>query len=171
MSNERQRDEHHTSRRTFLRAASVVATAAVAAPALSGVVSAHFPEQLSVDVRPGTAHNHVNPRARGVVPVAVHYVEFEDDGGGTVVFDPTERDVRYRFGAPDAVGSGGGARPVGRPVVRDVNGDGHDDLLLFFRAGDAGFDHDDETAQLRWERDESGHHGLAGSDRVTVVGR
>ncbi|MCT9097158.1 hypothetical protein [Haloarchaeobius sp. HME9146] len=42
---------------------------------------------------------------------------------------------------------------------------------MFSRAGDAGFDHDDETAQLRWELDESGHHGLAGSDSVTVVGR
>lgn len=42
--------------------------------------------------------------------MTVLYTTFEDDG--TTVFDPTDRAVRYRFGAPETVENGGGARPV-----------------------------------------------------------
>ncbi len=128
---------------------------------LGGTAVAHFPTKLEIDVKPGSDSNAVNPRSRGVVPVAVLRTD---------EFDPTGEDVRYRFGAPEAVGSGGGARPVHEGHVEDVDGDGSDDLVLHFPVRDAGFDGDESEAELRWERDESGEHGLAGRNQVRIVG-
>ncbi len=102
--------------------------------------------------------------------MAVHYAEFEDENGETVVFDPTERSERYRFSPPDVVASGGGARPAVHLFERDMNGDGVDDLVPVFEAHEAGFTTGDTRAMLYWERDETGEHGLAGADSVRVVG-
>lgn len=149
-----------TTRRTLLRGGAGVAAAALALPALSGTAAAHFPRELSVDVRPGSDENPINPDSHGVVTVAVL---------ATDSFDPTTEAVRYRFGAPDAVASGGGARQVG-VEFRDVDGDGHEDAVLRFRTDETGFDEGDEEGELRWDRDESREHGLSGRDAVRVVG-
>lgn len=150
----------HHSRRTVLRTTAGLAASVAGLGAFTGAAAAHFPPGLEIDVRPGTEENPINPRSDGVTTVAVlHHDEF----------DPTSEDVRYRFGPPEAVANGGGAHPVGHRV-HDVNGDGRDDLLLQFRTAEAGFDRGDETAELRWDRDESREHGLSGTDEVRTVG-
>ncbi|MFC7154023.1 hypothetical protein ACFQPA_00955 [Halomarina halobia] len=158
------------TRRRLLGVGAGTLAAAVAVPATSGVAAAHFPDRLDVDVRPRSDRNVVPARGRGVVPVAAHRTTFERDGE-RVVFDPTTRPEHYRFGAPDVLADGGGARPVraGRPV--DLDGDGDDSLLLLFRADEAGFEPDDDVAELRWAEHAEGEHGYSGTDEVTVVGR
>lgn len=149
-------------RRRFvaLGASAVAATAGVTA--FGGQAAAHFPEDLEIDVRPASEHNPIEPDSRGIVPVAVHQT---DD------FDPTEEAIRYRFGAPDVVAEGGGVRPIRDGVPVDVDRDGSDDLVLFFPTDEAGFDGDEESARLVWEKSPEGTHGLAGTDDVTIVGR
>lgn len=129
---------------------------------LGGQAAAHFPAELDIDVAPGSGDARINPDGRGVIPVAVL---------ATDEFDPTTEDVRYRFGAPDVVGDGGGARSAHDGHVEDVNGDGRDDLVLHFPTEETGFDGDDSEGRLEWERDETGNHGLSGTESVTIVGR
>ncbi|WP_245977807.1 hypothetical protein [Halopiger aswanensis] len=126
-----------------------------------GHVAAHFPASLEVDIKPGSEKNPINPKSNGVIPVAVLQTD---------EFDPTSEDVRYRFGAPDIVGEGGGARPKHDGHVEDVNGDGRDDLVLHFPIAETGFDGDTSGGRLEWERTEAGEHGLSGADTVTIVG-
>lgn len=158
------------ARRQFLKTGLGAATAAVAVPALSGRAAAHFPTTLEIDIKPGCETNAINPSAEGVVPVAVYHTEFTDEDGESVVFDPTDRAVRYRFGAPDTVEQGDGARPAHEGHVEDVDDDGHDDLVLHFPTQETGFADDDSTGTLLWERDESGEHGYSGTASVTIVG-
>lgn len=157
-----ERAESSLARRTFLRASTGLAATGLGIAALGGTAAAHFPAGLDVDVKPGSDDNPVNPDAGGVIPVAV--VQTDD-------FDPTSADVRYRFGAPDVVADGGGARPAHGGHVEDVDGDGRNDLVLHFPVAEAGFDGDESAARLEWERDETGAHGLSGMDIVTIVGR
>ncbi|WP_101297710.1 hypothetical protein [Halegenticoccus soli] len=158
------------SRRTLLKSGAVAAAAAAALPTVGGVATAHFPDRLDIDVRPRCDRNVIPTEGRGYVSVAVRYTEYADESGETVAFDPTERAERYRFGAPDAVADGGGTRPASRGRVTDVDGDGNDDLVLRFPVDGAGFDGDETTATLVWEEDDSGEHGLSGTDEVDLVG-
>ncbi|WP_218780624.1 hypothetical protein [Halorarum halophilum] len=151
-----------TARRGVLRAGAGAAATAVGIAAFGGLAAAHFPADLDIDVAPGSDDAPINPDSRGLIPVAAL---------ATDEFDPTTEDVRYRFGAPDVVGEGGGARPAHGGHVEDVNGDGRDDLVLHFPTGETGFDGDESEARLEWERDEAGEHGLSGTDTVTIVGR
>lgn len=141
---------------------SGLAATAVGIATLSGQVAAHFPADLTIDIKPGSEENPINPDSRGVIPVAVLQTD---------EFDPTSEDVRYRFGAPDVVADGGGARSAHGGHVEDVNGDGNDDLVLHFPTEETGFDGDESEGRLEWERTEAGHHGLSGTDTVTIVGR
>lgn len=150
------------ARRGFFRLSTGLAATALGIGSFAGQVSAHFPEDLEIDIRPGSEDNPINPDSNGLVPVAVLQTD---------EFDPTSADVRYRFGAHDVVAGGGGARPAHRGHVEDVNGDGRDDLVLHFSTDGTGFDGDASEGRLEWERTEEGHHGLSGTDTVTPVGR
>lgn len=152
--------ERNATRRTVLKSAAGLAAASAGLAAFSGSAAAHWEQELDIDVKPGSDRNPINPRSGGVTPVAVL---------ATDAFDPTDEDVCYRFGSSEAVEDGGGANPA-RHRVEDVDGDGNDDLVLFFRTAEAGFDDDDEAAALYWDRDESREHGLSGRDAVTIVG-
>lgn len=153
------------TRRDVLKTGLGAAMGTIALPLISRRAAAHFPDELMIDIKPGCGRNPINPKSRGVIPVTVARTEFEQDGS-RVVFDPAERAVRYRFGAPDVVEQGGGARPVHGGHV--VDGDDHEILVLHFPTQDAGFDGDESLGKLLWERDENGEHGYAGTDHVTV---
>ncbi|MFB1066563.1 hypothetical protein [Natrinema sp. H-ect4] len=94
---------------------------------------------FEIEIRPGCDRAPINPDGRGVIPVAVRQTD---------EFDPTSESVRYRFGAPDVVGDGGGARPINDGHGIDANRDGRSTLLLFFRADETGFDGDESTGRL-----------------------
>lgn len=155
---------HSTTRRRILKTSAGVVAATSAFPVLSGTAAAHFPDQLVIDVKPGCTDNPLDVQNDDEVPVAVLSTEFVDGNGETVMFDPTERDVRYRFGAPDAVESGGGARPVHDGHCTDEG-----TLVLHFPVEDMDLDGGETTGKLFWERDETGEHGYAGTDEITVT--
>jgi hypothetical protein len=161
-----------TERRTFLKTAIGAAATAAAIPAVSTIASAHFPETLRIDIEPGSNTNEIDPETDDRVSVAVFQTTFVDkdgilkDPGTEITFDPTERPVRYRFGTQELLGQGGGVRPINDGEVRDVNGDGKDDLVLQFPLDGTGFTGDESTGTLYWERPGTHHHGFHGTDTI-----
>lgn len=155
-------DDVSIARRGVLRVSAGLAATAVGITTLSGQVAAHFPASLEIDIKSGSEENPINQNSNGVIPVAVLQTD---------EFDPMSEDVRYRFGAPDVVAEGGGARPAHDGHVEDVDGDDRDDLVLHFPTDETGFDGDESEGRLEWERTEEGTHGLSGTDTVTIVGQ
>ncbi|WP_247000900.1 hypothetical protein [Halosolutus gelatinilyticus] len=141
-------------RRDVLRGTAGAVAAGLGVAAFSGGAAAHFPSELDVDVV-----GAINPDTPARVPVRIRRTEIDGEE-----FDPTERDLRYRFGSPDGVADGGGATPVDH--VEQPNA-----VWLFFRADETGFDGDDSTGELRWDKDETREHGYSGTDSVHIVGR
>lgn len=120
--------------------------------------------EVDVDVKPCDDRNAINPRSKGLIPVAIEHTD---------EFDPVERvDVStLRFGAPDAVEDGGGAKPAHGAHVEDVvpcDGDGKDDLLVHFPTRAAGFDGDERDGKLVGETVDG--TPLFGTDSVELVG-
>ncbi|WP_224332188.1 hypothetical protein [Haloprofundus halobius] len=163
-------------RRRFLRGTAGIAAAAAAVPVLSGVAAAHFPVELEIDVQPENEDNFVDVDEHERVSVAVYPSEFLNGDGERETFDPTEREVAYRFGSRSALDDGAGARPVDDgEVTSTTTGHGEesettDALVLSFPVEETGLDGGDDTAWLYWERDDSGEHGYAGVDTVSVYG-
>ncbi|NHN49447.1 hypothetical protein G9464_17895 [Halostella sp. JP-L12] len=141
--------------------------------AFGGVVAAHFPAELDVDVQPGNEDNFVDLDEHESVTVAVFRSEFLDGDGEAAVFDPTDEPVRYRFGSRSELDDGDGARPTDGGTVETFDahseeGESRAALVLDFPVAETGFDGGEETAWLYWERDDSGEHGYAGYDTLTV---
>ncbi len=166
----------HIGRRRFLGGAVGAASAAIALPAITGVAAAHFPAELDIDVQPDNEDNYVDFNKHDHVSVAVLPSTFLNSEGKRETFDPTEQDVRYRFGSRSALDDGEGARPAGNGKVTKIHsGHGNDAesvnaVALQFPINSTGLDNENDVAWLYWERDESGEHGYAGFDTVTVVG-
>jgi hypothetical protein len=109
---------------------------------------------VSIDIQPGSDPTPINPRNRGVIPVAILTTD---------TFDATTVQAgSVRFGA-----TGSEAAPV-RVAVEDVNNDGRADLLLFFNTQDTGIQCRDTSASLTGKT-VSGQV-IEGSDTITTVG-
>ncbi len=107
---------------------------------------------VSIDVRPGDPSNTVNPRSRGMIPVAIL---------GTPDFDATALDVAtLQFGT--------GLTPALHPSVQDVNGDAVPDLLVHFRADLSGIRCADTQVGLTGRT--LGGQAVQGSDSIRTVG-
>jgi hypothetical protein len=157
------------NRRQVLKGALGVAVSAAGVSAFSGITAAHFHTVLEIEITPGSSDNRIDLSGQDLITVAVLTTTYQTEAGEKVTFDPTEKPVRYRFGASDALGNGNGARPVDDGQIKDVNGDGSDDLVLQFPVEETGFSGDETVGKLFWERDESGKHGLSGKAPVTIV--
>lgn len=169
LSTDRADDTKSTTRRRLLKTGIGAVAAVGGIPVSSTRAAAHFPDRLEIDIEPGCEKNTIDPRTDDVVSVAVLPTEFADENGETVRFDPTEEAVRYRFGAPAAVEDGGGARPTHDGHETAVGDDCA--LVLHFPLAETGFEADATEGTLVWERDESGEHGYAGTDDVTITDR
>jgi hypothetical protein len=109
---------------------------------------------IEIDIMPGSERNSVNPRARGVIPVAVL---------GSATFDVTIVDDRsLRFGP--------GGAPIAhrRAHLEDVNLDGIVDLMLHFRTRETGIVCENDTATLTGETLDG--QRLEGIDSLRPVG-
>jgi hypothetical protein len=124
---------------------------------------------VEIAVKPGgRGARPINPRSRGLIPVAV----LTDAG-----FDPVAMADRstIRFGDPDDVGFDGAGNPVGGATpahgghVEDVDGDGDDDLMLHFPTQDADFEGDDDEAKLVGLTDDG--VPFVGTDEIRIVGQ
>ena len=95
-----------------------------------------FPNVL-IDIKPGSFPNSINPRSRGVIPVAVLTTD---------TFDAADVD-------PDTVlfgKTGTEASPL-HHTLEDVDSDGDLDLILHFRTQDTGIECRDTSASLNGE--------------------
>ncbi|MBC8191103.1 MAG: T9SS type A sorting domain-containing protein [FCB group bacterium] len=81
------------------------------------------PFPVTVDIKPGSDNNSVNPKSRGVIPVAI----LSEAG-----FDATTIDVSSLSFGP------GGAATAHSGHIEDVDDDGDDDLMLHFRTQASG---------------------------------
>jgi uncharacterized delta-60 repeat protein len=110
--------------------------------------------EVTVDIKPGAAPNTVNPRSRGVIPVAV----LSSDSFDAASIDPLTVQL----------GPGGASESHGRGHFEDVNMDGRPDLVLHFRVGQTGIQCGDLSASLIGET--FAGQTIEGSDSFTTVG-
>jgi hypothetical protein len=108
---------------------------------------------VSVDIRPRKDANRINPSSSKNINVAI----FSVNG-----FDPTSVDSStVRFGA-----TGAEAAPI-HIRVTDVDGDGHDDMILRFQILDTGIKCGDTSALLTGQV--SSGQSFIGSSPLTTV--
>jgi hypothetical protein len=116
----------------------------------------YTPEETSIaiDIKPGTFPNSINPRGKGVIPVAILTTDTFD----ATTIDPTT----VRFGP-----NGTEAAPV-QSALEDVDGDGDTDMILHFKTQDTGIVCGDTSASLTGET--FGGQAIEGSDSIKTVG-
>jgi len=113
------------------------------------------PLPISLDIKPDSFPNSVNPYSRGVIPVAIL---------GSDTFDVAEIDVAtLQFGPA-------GAEPTHshRGHLQDVDLDGITDLVTHYRTRDTGIVCGDESATLTGETLDG--QPIEGSDSINTVG-
>ena len=110
------------------------------------------PVEVSIDIKPGSDPNSINPGSKGVTPVAILTTETFD--ASTV--DPST----VEFGP-------NGAAPV-HAALEDVDGDADLDLILHFKTQETGIACGDTSASLTGET--TGGQAIEGSDAVNTVG-
>lgn len=92
------------------------------------------PYPVSIDIKPGTFANGINPKSKGKIPVAI----LTTDSFDATTVDPTT----VLFGA-----TGNEVAPV-QWAMEDVDGDGETDLVLHFVTQDTGITCGDNSASL-----------------------
>jgi len=90
------------------------------------------PPSITIDIKPGDSLNVINPKSKGVIPVAL----LSSDS-----FDATKVE-------PMGIGFGPNGATAVKAAVEDVNGDGRLDMVLFFRTQSTGITCSDTSATL-----------------------
>jgi hypothetical protein len=111
-------------------------------------------KQVSIDIKPGSFPNSINPKSKGVIPVAI----FTTDAFDANTVDPTT----VRFGA-----TGTEAAPV-QFVLENVDGDGDTDMILHFNTQNIGINCGDSSASLTGQT--LSGQTIEGSDPINTVG-
>jgi probable HAF family extracellular repeat protein len=93
---------------------------------------------VEIDIKPGNDLNPINPKSRGVIPVAI----LSSD-----TFDVADVDATTLAFGPN----GAGMAHQGGPHLMDANNDGVDDLLAHFLTKDSGIAFGDEEACVTGE--------------------
>ena len=107
---------------------------------------------VTIDIKPGTETNNINPNSNGFIAVAI----LTED-----VFDALQVD-------PDTAKFGPSGATAERYTVTDVDGDGDQDLLLYFRTQQTGIACTDTQATLVAELYDGSE--VTGTDSITTVG-
>ena len=110
-------------------------------------------QSVDIDIKPDSDPNGINPRSKGVIPVAVL---------GSIDFDATQIDSsKVAFGP-------GKASAVHDGHVEDVNGDFFDDMVFHFSTQETGIACGDTDAALTGET--FGGDSITGTDAVKTAG-
>lgn len=147
-------------RRTLLRRGAGAAATAAAVPAFAGTATAHFPDELDIDVLPGQDRNTVDADEDRFVSVRV--APNDEFDPHQAFAGPHADHAHYRFGY--MAEEGHGVRPRWS-YMRDEDDPG---VILMFPLGGTGFPDGEHEATLKWEREVGSHHGLSGTDAVVV---
>jgi hypothetical protein len=115
---------------------------------------AAVPIEVAIDIKPGAPPNSINPRSRGVIPVAI----LTNDTFDAITVDPST----VRFGA-----TGTEAAPE-HFALQDVNGDGKADMILQFKTQETGIVCGNTSASLTGKT--VGGQAINGSDSIRTVG-
>ncbi len=110
--------------------------------------------QVTIDIKPGSDTNPINPKSKGVIPVAILTT---DDFDATTV-DP----LSVQFG-PD-----GATKAHGNGHIADSDGDGDLDLVFHFKTQETGIQCSDTQASLTGET--FGGQMIEGTDSINAVG-
>lgn len=111
-------------------------------------------QAVTIDVKPGSFPNSINPKSKGVIPVAVLTTETFDVSTldpATVFFGPTGAEA-----APEHF------------ALEDIDGDGDTDMVLHFRTQSTGIRCGDVSAALKGET--FGGQRIEGSDSIRTAG-
>ena len=128
--------------------------AEAAYPGIDNVVLVESTIGLVINIKPDDSSNTVNPRARGKISVAILTTD---------TFDANTVDATtVRFGA-----TGTEAAPLAIRL-RDVNGDGHTDMVLTFNIEETGIQCGDAAATLTGKT--VGGLAIGGSDFINTMG-
>lgn len=110
--------------------------------------------EVAIDIHPGSFPNSINPRSRGVIPVAILTVD---------TFDATQVDpLSVKFGV------GGAMETHRRGHIEDANGDGRMDLVLHFATQESRIQCGDTSASLTGSTFVG--QAILGSDSIKTVG-
>lgn len=112
------------------------------------------PINIDIDIKPGSFPNSINPRNRGVIPVAILT---------TATFDAATVDPTTVFFGK----TGTEAAPV-QSALEDVDGDVDTDLILHFNTQDTGIMCGDTSASLTGETFDG--QAIEGSDSIKTAG-
>jgi hypothetical protein len=110
--------------------------------------------EVPIDIKPAGFPNSINPRSKGVIPVAVLTTDTVDASA----VDPTT----VFFGA-----TGSEAAPA-HSALEDVDGDGNTDMILHFRTQDTGIVCGSTSASLTGNTFSG--QAIEGSDSIRTVG-
>ena len=110
---------------------------------------------VTIDIKPGSDPNSINPKSKGVIPVAILTT---DDFDATTV-DP----LSVKFGPGEA------EEAHGKGHIEDVDNDGDSDLVLHFKTQETGIQSGDIEASLTGET--FGGQAIAGTDAIRTVGK
>jgi hypothetical protein len=110
--------------------------------------------QVIIDIKPGSDPNSINPKSKGVIPVAIITTD---------TFDATTVDpLSVKFGP------NGAKEAHNRGHIEDVDGDGDDDMVLHFRTQETGIQCGDTEAELTGTTVDG--QQVEGSDSIQTVG-
>jgi hypothetical protein len=109
---------------------------------------------IAIDIKPSSKLNRINPRRGGVISVAIL---------STSTFDATTVDPESVVFGPEEAGA---SRE--QEHIRDANGDGQLDLVLFFKIRKTGIECGDTSASLSGKTFDG--EAIQGIDAITTVG-
>ena len=118
------------------------------------IIGTPVPERVTIDIKPGSFPNSINPKSKGMISVAI----LTSDSFDATTVDSTT----VLFGA-----AGTEAAPV-QSALEDVAGDGDTDMILHFKTQDTGIQCGDTSASLTGETFNG--QAIEGSDAIKAVG-